>query len=855
VTKFLSIKHGSFKFLAKFEPLKQKLNMKKLFLLSFASVLSSFLIAGSGLPGQMKQSTRFLPGSRSASSFTSNNRPKAASRAGSLQKVMVGSAGNLLTVLNSASHCIHADSVLNTVLFVHRNDQTAACCNTGLTNVAQYRYDWSKDGGATWATNVGPVNPTADNVTICGRYPQAMIERDAAQNVADSTYFIYDGTWHDGGTPISVWQGNYYGVGQLGGPSSTYTEARDVVNNAEVEIFESLTRGTQYHYFNITRAYIQTSTTTDSIYGLVLGRGIYDPTTHATTWTSQVIPFSSAHFYDANGAPVGNAVLDPTIAFDPTGQYGWILFMADLVEDGNYVLQPQLMHSTDFGATWGPIETLDLETMPGMFTNNVTTAGTVKSIMGDAQIAVDSAGNPHVIAIVDQADATQNTYSFYPLAVNVLYDIYRNPSIAGCNWQANFLAQVFGYSGTYTVASGADAAVSEGNRVQVARTDDGKKIFAFWNDSDSSVVSALTASDNTNPSPNLFGVGIDMTVRKVTDIKNFTAGDSLFGGTTVNSAQGALHGSLFPAISQNVLPKTGGVFNIPAILTEPDYRAALSLKTSGNPARFYYCQNINFTQSDFVNKFDNAPPTLIVGGGDTVWVRKGQPYTPPTASASDCQYGVITPTYTSDVHTDANHNTDSVGVFHSVWTATNPDNNSSTHTQTVIVADVPIAHITYVKYTGKQFAFQDSSENLPTNHVWTWGDGSSNNFNVTRFVKTYTSSGQKMVTLTVSNQFGTDKDTAYVNVTIGINDPEFAKTVNVYPNPSKGVVTVEMPSDINDGAVVTVYNSLGEVATEPITIASNKTVLNLNHLSSGVYLMKVESASGKIAIKELSINK
>lgn len=830
--------------------------MKKLVLLSFASVLSSFLIAGSGLPGKMKQYPRVAPSMRSASVNNSNNRPSVG-RSGALQKVMVGSAGNLLTVLNSASHCIHADSVLNTVLFIHRNDQTASCCNQGGANVGQYRYDWSKDGGATWNLNVGVLNPLADNVTINGRYPQAMIERDAATNVADSTYFIYDGTWHDGGTPISIWQGNYYGVAQLGGPSSTYTEARDIVNNAEVEIFESLTRGAPHHYFNITRAYLQTTNTTDSIYGLVLGRGIYDPATHATTWTSEVFPFSSAHFYDDNGAPIGNAVLDPTIAFDPTGQYGWILFMADLVEDDHHILQPQLMHSTDFGATWGPIETLDLETMPGMFENNVTAAGTVKSIMGDVQIAVDSAGNPHVLAIVDQADSTLGTYSFYPLAINVLYDIYRNPSIAGCNWQANFLAQVFGYSGTYTAASGADAAVSEGNRVQVARSDDGTKIFALWNDSDSSVVAALTTSDNTNPSPNLFGVGIDMTTRKVTDIKNFTAGDSLFGGTTVNFAQGALQGALFPAVSQNVLPRAGGIYNIPAVLTEPDYRAAVGSKSSGNPARFYYCQNLNFSQSDFINKFDNAPPTLTVGGTDTVWVRLGQPYTPPTASASDCQYGVITPVYTSNVPVDGNQNTDSIGVYHSVWTATNPDNNSSTHTQTVIVADVPIARITYQKLSDKKFLFQDSSLNLPIHWVWTWGDNTSNPYDVTRFVKTYSTAGQKMVTLTVSNRFGTDRDTVYVDATTGINDPEFAKNVNIYPNPSKGVVTIEMPSNINDGALVTVYNSLGEVASEPVTITanSNKTILNLSHLQSGVYLMKVESASGKVAIKELSINK
>ncbi len=832
--------------------------MKKLFLLSFATGMSFFLMAGSGLPGKVNRTPiANHSGSHAASLNQRNNLPQAG-RAGALQKVLIGSAGNLLTVLNSSSHCLISDSVINTVLFVHRNDQSAQCCSGGNANVAQYRYDWSKDGGANWITNVGVLNPTADNVTICSRYPQAMIDREPTQTVADSTYFLYDGTWHNGATPISVWQGNYQGVAQLGGPSSTYTESRDVVNNAQVEIFESMTRGIPYHYFNITRDYIQTSTTTAQVNGLVLERGIYDPIAHATTWTPQAIAIPSANIYDANSSPVGNALINPTIAFDPSGKYGWILFMGDLVEDSRFQIVPQLMHSTDSGATWSTPETLDLDNLPGMFPNTVTAAGTAKTILGDAQITVDADGNPHIAAIVGQCDTTQNTFSFYTInTMNVLYDIYYNPAVSGCAWQANFLARVYGYSNDYTVTSGQDQAVNEHNRVEVSRSDDGKKIFIFWNDTDSGTVAAITDANNTNPSPNLFGVGIDMGIRKVTNVKNFTAGDSLFGGVTTTQAQGALHGSLFSVISQNVLVKTGGVYNIPTVLTEPDYRAAVGSKSSGNPARFYFCQNVNFNQADFVNKFDNAPPTLTVAGPDTVYIQLGHTYTPPTATASDCVFGPITPVYTSTVPVDGSHNTTAIGVYSSTWTATNPNNNSSTHTQVVIVADVPIAHIVYTKLTGARFQFRDSSENLPTNHQWQWGDATSNNLNVTVYTKTYTANGPKTVVLTVTNQYGTDKDTVVVNVTLGINDPEFSNAVNVYPNPSKGVVNIELPASITDAATVTVYNAIGEVAGEPVAIRANagKSVLDLGYLESGVYMLKIETASGKTAVKGISINK
>lgn len=831
--------------------------MKKLALLSLASVLSFYLVAGADLSRQIKPMPRMVaPSALQHAALNNPNKPKLG-RAGTLQKVMVGSAGNLLTVLNANTRCIASDSVINTVLFIHRNDQTAPCCNTGNNNVGQYRFDWSKDGGNTWILNQGVLNPLNNNGApgINGRYPQAMLERQSWQTNPDSTWFIYDGTWHDGGNPISVWQGNYYGVAQLGGGASTYTEARDVVNNAEVEIFQSFTRGAPHTYWNITRAYIQTSTTTDSVYGFVLEKGIYDTAAHSISWTNRVIPVSAGYFYDNNNNVIGQAITNGTVAFDPTGQYGWILFQADLVEDDHHVLQPQVIHSTDGGATWSAIESLDLDNMPGMFNNNVSTAGTVKTILGDAQITVDSAGNPHILAIIGQADSTSAQYSFYPLALHALYDIYRNPSIPGCNWQGNILAQVFAYSADYTVASGSDAAVNENNRVQISRSDDGTKIFCVWTDTDSSVVFALTDPNNTNTSPNLFGVGIDMTSRKVTDIKNFTAGDSLFGGTTVNTAAGALNGALFPAASYNPLHKTNGDWNIPAVLTNPDYRAAVGSKSSGNPAQFYYCQNLNFSPSDFVNKFDNAPPTLVVSGPDTVFVQKGHPYNRPNASASDCQYGVITPVYTNNIPVDGNNNTDSVGVYSATWTATNPENNSTSFTQTVIVADVPIAHITYQKLTGATFRFKDSSENLPTNHVWSWGDGTNNPFNVTTVNKTYSSNGTKMVILTVSNVFGSDKDTAFVLVTIGINDPEFEKTISVYPNPSNGIVNIEMPSNVSDESTATVFNALGEVATESTPLKGSKTTLNLSNLAPGVYIIKIQTASGKNALKQISIAK
>ncbi len=822
--------------------------MKKLVLLSLVSLMTMFVWATEPTRTLYKPIAGPKPG---ASSYTRNNKPKS-QRSGALQKVLIGKAGNVLSILNANCHQLDLDSAMNTVLFIHRSDTVTGYA---AANVAQYRFDLSKDGGATWNVNIGPLNPLADNITINGRYPQAVLTPDSANpTIADSARIVYNGSWHNGGTS-NVWQGQYYGVGQLTGNPSTFTEHHEIVNNANVEIATSMIQTSPGHYWNVNMNYTLLSSTMDTVRGIILERGLWNDSAHEVLWTYQNIDIGSALVYDASGAVTGNNLGNPTIAFDPTGKYGWILLNGDITNDANFTSRPILMQSTDYGATWSAPQSLTLDNLPGMFPTSSSATNGGKTVVGGMQIAVDSAGNPHIAAVVGQADTTSNQYSFYIFQEMVLYDLYYNPSVSGCSWQANYLSRIHGYSAYYTSDNTGD-----GNRVQISRSKDGKKIFIFWADTDSSVVAGITDVNNTNPNPNLFGIGIDMGIRKTTNVVNFTAGDPLFGGQVPSQSltNGTYGGALFPVVSPNVFNQGGGNFNIPVVLTDPDYhQAVITSKVSTNPASFYYCQNINFTQAQFVNRFDNAPPSLTLNGPDTVFVLLGQPYTPPTATAYDCVYGNITPTYSSTVPTNGSGNTDSAGVFLSTWTATNPSGNSATHTQVVIVSGPPIARIYYVQLTGTRFAFTDTSLNFPTNRIWYWGDGTTNNLNQVHATKVYTTGGTKCVILKVSNQYGTSSDTVCVQVHLaGINDVELSNKISVYPNPSSGIMTLELADDIANGANVSVFNILGEQVSETITVKPSvtKSVLNLSNLESGVYLLKVETPTGT-AVKQIAINK
>jgi hypothetical protein len=829
--------------------------MKKIVLLSLVTLITLFL--GASEPKRTLQKPVLNKSGISVGKHYSRNNKPSSQRSGSLQKVLIGKAGNLLTILNANCHQLDADSTLNTVIFTHRSDTVVGTSY----NVAQYRYDISTNGGTTWTDNIGPLNPRADNITINGRYPQAVIYQDSANpTTVDSSYIVYNGSWWTGSGSITNWQGQYYGVGRLDRDTSTYTDHPTVENNANMEIATSMIQSTPGHFWNVNLNYTEISTTLDTIRGIVLESGVWSDSAHEVLWTYRYINIGSALIYDASGNVTGNVLFNPIISFDPTGQYGWILLEGDITNDNYYTISPIYMQSSDFGQTWSAPQALPLDNLPGMFPTPSNATNGAKSVIGDAQVTVDSAGNPHIAAIIGICDTTSNQYSFFPLQPMVLYDLYYNPAVVGCSWQANYLSKVFGFNGVYTSDN-----VGDNNRVQMSRTKDGKKIFVFWNDTDSAEVASIAANSTgttapaTNPNPNLLGIGIDMVTRQLTNVKDFTSGDALFGGqiTSLGLVNGTFGGALFPDISPNVLNLSGGNYNIPATLTQPDYlNSNVATWSSINPAQFYYCQNINFSQSDFVNRFDNAPPTLTVNGPDTVYVHLDSAYVHPTATAYDCIYGNIIPQYSSNVPTDVNGKTDSIGIFASTWTASNPSGNSSSQTQVVIVTIAPVARFVYVpQSTARRYLFIDSSLYYPTNRDWAFGDQTQNLNNVKQVIHTYTSNGIKCVILKVSNPFGTSSDTQCINVT-GLNDVELANKIYIYPNPSSGIISVDIDEDIAQGEKVSVLNLLGQQVnpTYEIKPSVTQTTLDLSNLATGVYVLKVETLSGT-AVKEIVINK
>lgn len=77
-------------------------------------------------------------------------------------------------------------------------------------------------------------------------------------------------------------------------------------------------------------------------------------------------------------------------------------------------------------------------------------------------------------------------------------------------------------------------------------------------------------------------------------------------------------------------------------------------------------------------------------------------------------------------------------------------------------------------------------------------------------------------------------------INTGINEPLCSSQVSVYPNPSSGIITVNMPGGISDGQIRITDISGKTVFTYPCNRTTNEN-LDLSHLKKGMYLLQLLS--------------
>ncbi|MDO8971555.1 MAG: T9SS type A sorting domain-containing protein, partial [Saprospiraceae bacterium] len=138
-----------------------------------------------------------------------------------------------------------------------------------------------------------------------------------------------------------------------------------------------------------------------------------------------------------------------------------------------------------------------------------------------------------------------------------------------------------------------------------------------------------------------------------------------------------------------------------------------------------------------------------------------------------------------------------------------------------------------------------------TGSQYNWSNGAS--------TQSITVGTENVYEVTVTNGFGctaTDDILVEVEVCIGTKEAAWAADLKVFPNPSTGLVTLQLPLPNAMETRLEVFNALGQVVvTENLGMLSELSqVLDLQRLAQGTYFLRV-AVGGEIATRRLSLQR
>jgi PKD repeat protein len=163
--------------------------------------------------------------------------------------------------------------------------------------------------------------------------------------------------------------------------------------------------------------------------------------------------------------------------------------------------------------------------------------------------------------------------------------------------------------------------------------------------------------------------------------------------------------------------------------------------------------------------------------------------------------------------------------------------SSSSVSQTINVNPLPVimanASSTSV-LTNESISFDNNGSNA-TNYNWDFGDGSTSS--LSNDSHSYASIGTYTVTLTGELNGCSTSD----NITIIVDDAssieeQLSWSVNVYPNPSNGIITIQLTNIVSD-IDLNVFDVQGKLVQSTITMNKNLKSIDVSHLNNGVYIM------------------
>jgi len=494
---------------------------------------------------------------------------------GPLTYVNVGSSPNLFTAIVSQSHCLTANQDLNTVLFTHRRNVTTAG-NSGFVQTS-----FSTNGGSSFDTVLTVVGDATD-AHLC-RYPNGALLNPAGNTNPLNAFAVVSGPWHPG----AGWQGNFFGTRQLSGANANAVFVDNLnLGGAQKSDFARITaQATDDGKFHVMGADYTNANGTDApsqgFKKAVMHTGTLNTVNNSFSWSTKTFP----HTFRKDPTDGSFNVFTTSLnAWSQDGNVGYVIYIGQ--DSASYAtlrsFQPIVYKTINGGTTWNFMPMFDFSTLTNLTSSlRATSAGTKRPFFTQASgmgVTVDANYNLHIVSSVSSASSNDiDSLDFTWNLPKIIADVYTTPN----GWEAQVIDSLM----TEEVAD-ADSPwqASDGSggngwdaRIQISRSQDGKRIFYGWMDTDASW------AVQTNQFPDFYAKGYNVETGYLTPTLNFTSSDV------------ATHGKIQWMFMQNISLKNNTTYDL-GFTTSTSYDGSFDALSG---VKHFYVKGAKFNDGEF----------------------------------------------------------------------------------------------------------------------------------------------------------------------------------------------------------------------------------------------------------------
>nr|NQU93905.1 fibronectin type III domain-containing protein [Bacteroidota bacterium] len=465
-------------------------------------------------------------------------------------------------------------------------------------------FDISTDGGMTWS-NMNEVYVATNNAgggyfTDAARYPNHGVYNPMGNTDPNEAYLHFWAPNLDGSNSPDSWGGYSFGRAKIGDISDTTKNLK----SSHGDFYQYLPKG--YTMTNLGEVWV-TDLNQDWSSGSMIYQG--NMIINHGTWNATTLRFDYEEFLIDCPTFGGMAGLPEhqAIEFAPDGVTGYIAVLAD---NGNVPISagrsfyPILWKTNDGGETWSePIELaiageggveavqdfLSDSELAELFSPPVPARDEIEFTTAfDFDLSVDVWGNPHIAVVCGITGSTAysimtpqlNTTDYMPTAA---FDI--SSSDGGDTWYGIECGRMKTFRGDF-------GDLFEDNRIQIARSPDGFRMFLTWLDTD-------LPGYNQNEQPDVWARGIDL----LTMMKTANNEGADYPDNVTEFSEGMWQ-AYFQSTGNEVL-MSGDSYTIPIVYEGMDLDPS-------QPVQYKYIVDFSYANADFsipyIGGFSLLPP-------------------------------------------------------------------------------------------------------------------------------------------------------------------------------------------------------------------------------------------------------